>query len=488
MNQGNFNIKTLKVNFNKKVDINKIYEKIHRKFSLQEVNQYAFVGYYKHKRNVVLVVFSNEKVFIDDEKDKVPYSGVYTYKEILKLNYIENTKNELKSCLEMRTSSEIIKIKGISRETFKEIVKNFNEQKDKYMKFFPEKMMAAMRENNYNDEEKAHLNPTSENDLGIESIDDVDPDKLINTEINEKLLKNNENSLEKDNLDEFVYKSSESKSKKVVNDTLISKTNTYSSAYLSSLFLADDQTLPSGQKTLFYDLSKKISFLESTSCSLNSIDTIPIKLEKKALKLNTVPIIAELEPLVQQHDKEQYETRFLFTRNWIEYTKHNVTDKVLGVDSNGNGAYLDFSKVNSTNVIDVFKAKEYKINDEIRSGLRSSQTISAYEKNGRPGIDSLYYNKNTKKRLDIKKYDGIIFLGVKYYFGVYNEFSKLQREYTRIFVEDKRSNGEVYRKYELIFEDDLISYKAYNERNNLIDDLCPNSASFDLKWLTFFKD
>ena len=483
MNQSNFNLRNLRAVYNKKVDINLIYEKIHRKFSLQEVTQYAFVGYYKSKKNVVLVVFSNEKVFIDDEKDKVPYTGVYTYKEILKLDYFESSKQDIKSYIEFITSSETIKIKGVSRPIFEEIVKCFNEQKDKYMKFFPEKMMSSLRENKKYDDE----NNVVENEE-FENLPEEATENIINTTVNQELLNNDFKEIENESTDDLVVKSDNSKSKKVVNDTLISKTNTYSSAFLSSLFLADDQSLPSGQKTLFYDLTKKINFLESTSFSLNSIDTTPIKLDKKALKLNTVPIIAELEPLVQQHEKEQYETRFLFTRNWIEYTKHNVTDKVLGVDSNGNGAYLDLSRVSSTHVIDVFKAKEYKINDEIRSGLRSSQTISAYEKNGRAGIDSLYYNKATKKKLDIKKYDGIIFLGVKYYFNVYYEFSKLQREYTRIFVEDKKSSGEVYRRYELIFEDDLISYKAYNERGILVDDLYPNSASFDLKWLTFFKD
>lgn len=481
MNQTNFNIKTLKAYFNKKADINKIYEKIHKKFSLQEINQYAFVGFYKNKKNVVLVVFSNEKVFIDDENEKVPYTGVYTYKEILKLNYNENSKNDLKSYVELWTSNEVIKIKGISRQTFQEIVKNFNEQKDKYLKLFPEKMLSGLREMNGFYEKK-----TEENQVDERTEEEIRADKLINTTIDEDLLEELESK--KESVNDYVVKESEAKSRKVVNDNLISKTNTYSSAYLSSLFLAEDQNLPSGQKTLFYDLSKKVNFLESTSFSLNSIDTTPIKLEKKALKLNTVPIIAELEPLVQQHDKEQYETRFLFTRNWIEYTKHNVTDKVLGVDSNGNGVYLDLSKVNSSHRVDVFKAKEYKINDTIRSGLRSSQTISAYEKNGRYGIDSLYYNKTTKKRLSLKEYDGIIFMGVKYYFGVFNEFSKLQREYTRIFVEEKKSSGEIFRKYELIFEDDLISYKAYNERGILVDDLYPNAASFDLKWLTFFKD
>ncbi len=499
MNNSSFNLRNLKATHNKKVDINLIYEKIHRKFSLQESTQYAFVGYYKSKKHVVLVVFSNEKVFIDDEKDKVPYIGVYTYKEILKLDYIENSKHDFKSCLELRTSSEVIRIKGISRETFQEIVKTFNEQKDKYMKFFPEKIISNIRDTSYmnhrnnlydeydstDDKDKNILNKDDlvNNDLEKEFINE---EKMFNTHIDKKLL--NENNFFDKNKEIPTEIKQENKSKKVVNDGLISKTNTYSSAYLSSLFLADDQSLPSGQKTLFYDFSKKISFLENASFSLNSIDTISLRLDKKALKLNTIPIIAELEPLTQQHQKEQYETRFLFTRNWIEYTKHNVTDKVLGVDSNGNGAYLDLSRITSTHIIDTFKAKEYKINDEIRTGLRSSQTISIYEKNGRPGIDSLYYNKNTKKRLDVKKYDGIIFLGIKYYFNVFHEFSKLQREYTRVFFEDKKPSGEVYRKYELIFEDDLISYKAYNERGVLVDDLYPNAASFDLKWLTFFKD
>ncbi|MDE6429316.1 MAG: hypothetical protein K2K18_02250, partial [Malacoplasma sp.] len=76
----------------------------------------------------------------------------------------------------------------------------------------------------------------------------------------------------------------------------------------------------------------------------------------------------------------------------------------------------------------------------------------------------------------------------KYYFNVYNEFSKLQKTSIRIFVEDKKINGEVFRKYELIFDDDLLTYKAYNERSQLIDDSSPNSSSYDLKWLMFFKE
>lgn len=484
MNQKSFNLKSLKVSYNKKVDINHIYDKIHRKFSLQEIMQYAFVGYYKSKKNIVLVVLSNEKIFIDDEKDKVPYVGVYTYKEILKLNYQESLKNDLKSCIELKTASDVIKIKGVSRPIFQEIVKNFNEQKDKYMKFFPEKILTGMREQHITDDDDIVSEETPVEQLV--PIEQSKEETLINTRVDEDLMAYQDQKLK--DIYEFENKPAETKSKKVVNDEIISKINTYSSAYLSSLFLADDQILPNGQKTLFYELSKKLNYLESTSFSLNSIDATPIKLEKKALKLNTVPIIAELEPLVQKEEKDQYETRFLFTRNWIEYTKHNVSNKVLGVDANGNGAYLDISKVSSSHTIDIYKAKEYKINDEIRSGLRSSQTISAYEKNGRPGIDSLYYNKTTKKKLDIKQYDGIIFLGVKYYFGAYYEFSKLQREYTRIFAEEKRSSGEIYRRYELIFEDDLITYKAYNEKGVLIDDLYSNSSSYDLKWLTFFKD
>lgn len=487
MNQNSFNIKTLKVTYNKKVDINQIYSKIHKKFSLQEINQYAFVGYYKRKKNIVLVVFSNEKVFIDDENDKVPFSGVYTYKEIIKINFFENPKNVLKSYIEIRTKDETLKIKGINKPTFLEIVKNFNNQKDKYMKFFPEKIISGYREEANNDLKKQDVNSL------LDEIEQSNHDnKNILVEEKTKNIMDAHSFIEED--DDKIKSNiesgskSDSKIKKVVNDTIISNINTYSSSFLSSLFLAEDQILPSGQKTLFFDITKRLSFLEANNPTINSFDSVPFKLDKKALKLNTVPIIAELEPFQQTPGKEQYETRMVFTRNWIEYTKHNVTDKVLGVDSNGNGAYLDLSKVTSSKTIDTFKGKEYKINDEIRCGLRSSQTISAYEKNGRLGIDSLYFNKNTKKKLDIKKYDGIIFLGVKYYFGVYNEFSKLQREYTRIFVEDKKTNGEIYRRYELIFEDDLITYKAYNERGNLIDDLCPNTSSYDLKWLTFFKD
>lgn len=178
----------------------------------------------------------------------------------------------------------------------------------------------------------------------------------------------------------------------------------------------------------------------------------------------------------------------MFARNWIEFTKHNVTDKLLGVDSNGDGVYVDMKQTQTSHIIDVFKAKEYKIDDSIRHGLRSSQSISFHEKNQRLGIDSLYVNIKTGQKLMLEKYDGIIFLGIKYYFNTYNEFNSLQRRYLRIFHQDKKHNGDVYRSYELVFEDDLISYKAFNNKGAVIDDLSQNAASYDLKWLSFFRD
>lgn len=469
MIQTEFDIDKLKTNFliNKKIDIKKIYEKISKRFSYEEFNNFSFVGFYKRKKHVVLIVFTNEKIFIDDLKNKAPFAGVYTYKEILKIDFIENIKNGNLSCIELKTTNEyeVIKIKGVSKYEFDEINFNFNKLKKNYIEFSKNQKSSYFSST---DKTKLIFSETKQKDL------------LINNNDNEE-LKNKESTL----IGQQVDNQENLKQKKVVIDSSISKSNTYSSAYLSSLFLAVDQKLPNGQNTLFYHLANQIQKLNEYNLTTTSIDSIPLKVDRKTLKLNTIPIVTEHHDLENSDNKK---IKFLLTRNWIEYTKHDVREKVLGVDENGNGAYLDFSNITSTHKISTYKGREYKVKDQVRTGLRSSQTIRAYGKKGMTGIDSLYQNRDSKKSLDIKKYDGIIFMGIKYYFKVFNEFKSLQKDFLRIFFEEKKSSGEVYRRYELIFEDELISYKAFNEKGILINDFDPKASSYDLKWLTFFKE
>lgn len=517
LENNNFNVKSLRVPFNKKANLNKIYEKIQKKYSLREFTIYAFVGYYRHKKNTLLICFSNQKIFIGDEKDKVNFCGVYTYKDIRSLNFVHNDKNDFASYIEIETENyKTFKIKGVGKEEFKKIKDIFKHQKEIYVKSFLEKVSNEEKKYDLIDEnfsysslssmiKKDEDKKTSENfaenenlvwkenfieDLLIEKSENLNNKKNKHSEtFYESLIQ--EQEIVSDDLvshSNLLADSIEStKNKKVVNDSLITNTNSFSSFFLANLFTNEETLLPGGKKTILADITKELNKLKSKNLAINGIDNTAINLQNKVLKLNTVPVIVETKPL-NDTTNDDLENRLIFSRNWIEYTKHNVTDKVLGVDANGNGAYIDISKVGSSNVIDIFKAKEYKINDEIRSGLRSSQTISFLEKNGRPGLDFFYNNLKTNEKLNVFKYDGILFLGTKYYFNVYNEFSKLQKKYIKIFVEDKKPNGDIFRKYELIFDEDLLTYKAYNERSQLIDDSSPNSSSYDLKWLMFFKE
>ncbi|MCF0217480.1 MAG: hypothetical protein HUJ42_00335 [Malacoplasma sp.] len=543
-NQSSFNVKNLTASFNKTANINKIFEKIHHRYSLREVTVYAFVGYYKNKKNTILFCFSNQKIFIDDEKNKIWFCGAYTYKDIKSLTFVPNQKAPQKSYLEIETDNhKTFKIKGVSHDEFKIIINVFKKQKEIYFKSFLGKV--TNQENGFELIDETYTYSTLINSISsipskseyeqelkdkeekeikalnssktqliegydIDNEEDIDNHEIemdekeelqklnfnssarsINTSVYESLK--NEKELSTNDLishSNLLVESLESpKNKKVVNDTLATSNNTFSSVFISNLLTNQEFDLPGGKKTLFYFIDKRIKELESNNLAIKGIDSTPVRLDKKILKLNTVPVIIETKPLNSSSiNDDENENHLFFSRNWIEYTKHNVTNKLLGVDEKGNGAYIDFNKANSSKTIDIFKAKEYKLNDEIRNGLRSSQTISFLERNGKPGINSFYTNLKNGEKLNVNQYDGIIFQGIKYYFGSYDEFSKLQKKYLRIFFEDKKINGEIFRKYELIFDDDLITYKAYNERSELINDSFKNSNSYDLKWLTFFKE
>ncbi|MDE6563049.1 MAG: hypothetical protein K2J98_02070, partial [Malacoplasma sp.] len=347
----------------------------------------------------MLVCFSNQKIFIGDEKDKVSFCGVYTYKDIRSLNFVPNDKNHFNSYIEIETENyKIFKIKGVGKEEFRKIKEIFKNQKEIYMKAFLEKVTTEEKKYDLVDENFSYSSVSSmikkdEEKMMNENFIEFDKDqelkqKFTEEEIVEKPenLTKNENKYsgstfyesliqeEEITSDDLVSQSNllvesieSSKNKKVVNDSLITNTNSFSSSFLANLLTNEETLLPGGKRTIFSEILKKIKELESKSLSINGIDTTPITLQKKVLKLNTVPVIVETKSINNvSNSDDDLENRLIFSRNWIEYTKHNVVDKVLGVDANGNGAYIDISKVGSSSSIDIFKAKEYKINDEVR--------------------------------------------------------------------------------------------------------------------------
>lgn len=463
-----FDISSLNADFNKKVSLNAIYNKILRKYSKDEITRYAVVCWYKRKSNVVVISLTNEKMFIESNKN-LSITGVYSYRDVSGFRYFPHQTKEHKSYCLLSVSSENYTLKGISKEVYEALDKIFENERE----IFNNSKLGKSILQNIN---------------AISSMDFLNKTKA-NEEKEESSLEDKESSKDQENIDvndDYISNIGGSKKpKRVVNDSMMSHTTSFSSMYVFELLSSLNATFPNGERSILNNFSDRIDTLEKNSIMHNNIDSFALKLDSKKSKLNTIPVLAEFTSLKNPNDVE---TRILFARNWIEFTKHNVTDKLLGVDSNGDGVYVDMKQTQTSHVIDVFKAKEYKIDDCIRHGLRSSQNISFHEKNQRLGIDSLYVNIKTGQKLNLDKYDGIIFLGVKYYFNVYNEFNTLQRKYLRIFHQDKKHNGEIYRSYEIVFEDDLISYKAFNDKGAVIDDLSQNAASYDLKWLTFFRD
>ncbi|MBD5445718.1 MAG: hypothetical protein HDR31_00170 [Mycoplasma sp.] len=454
--------------FNKKINLSTISSKILRKYSKEEITRYAVVCWYKRKRNAVIICLTNEKIFIESNKN-LSINGVYSYRDVVGFRYFSHKKQEHKSYCLLSISGENYTLKGISKETFAVLDKIFENEREI---FNNSKLGKSIMQNI---DSISSLDFLSRKKI----IEDSEAETIENKE--ETSENNHQESRLKDQLNDSISK----KSKRVVNDSIMSYSTSFSSMYMFEILSSSSTSFPNGEKTILNDFAQRLEFLEKNNLSNNNIDTFPLKLDSKKSKLNTIPVLAEFTSLKNPNDVE---TRILFARNWIEFTKHNVRNKLLGVDSNGDGVYVDMKQTQTSHTIDVFKAKEYKIDDCIRHGLRSSQSISFHEKNQRLGIDSLYVNIKNGQKLILEKYDGIIFLGIKYYFNTYNEFNTLQRKYLRIFHQDKKHNGEIYRSYEIVFEDDLVSYKAFNDRGVTIDDLSQNAASYDLKWLTFFRD
>lgn len=432
-----FDINSVKILFNKKADPKDFFVELERKYSLNENTKFAFFCFTKNKKNPVLVSFTNEKIFIYSSTD-YSVNSCYLYSDIQDI-YFSYTKFK-KPIVNFQLNDGLdLVFYGVDENTFVNL-------KDKFLEL-----------------KKTIISNSKQEIYSME---------------NERLTLNSNDSIDN------ILNQSTNKKKRVINDSLIAKDTTISSFLIYSLFSNSLTKLPNGQNTLFHSLVERIQYLEKSNIFSYDLDSIPLKISSSS-KFNTVPVIAEFSSMTSNNELE---SKLLFTKNWIEYTKHNVQNKLLGVDEEGNGAYVEMKNYISTSTIDVFKAKEYKINDEIRHGLRSSQTISSFEKNQKLGIDSLYFNLNTNQKLNVTKYDGIIFQGTKHYFNVMNEFSSLQRKYCKIFHFEYKSNGDVLKSYQLVFEDDLISYKAYDSKGILVDDLYPNSSSYDLKWLTFFRD
>lgn len=464
-----FDVTTLKADFNKRVNINDLYNQIQKKYSLNEITKYALVCYYKWKRNLVFISFTNEKVFIISNKYDLAVSGVYSYQEINGFSFIEGKK--INSFI-FKTTSGDFTFKNITKEIYNEFLDVFEREKTIFInsKIGQNIMQSA----------------SNFNSLGLIKFEEENKEKLNNQEFIDFKLNSYDNNSSSDEQivnEQLSFNSYSKKNKRVVNDNASSSDTTFSSSYISSLLSDKNQSLPNNKQTLLKNIDDRLVVVERTNIFDKPLDSIPLKFTTNS-KLNTIPVLAEFSSLTNH---EKVENRLLFSRNWIEFTKHNVKNKILGVDENGNGTYIDINNANQNRLIKSYKAKDYIVNDVIRYGLRSSLSFPFKEKNGKVSLESMYYHPSTNEKLDIWKYDGIIFMNKKYYFNIPSEFSILQRKMCKIHHFEKESANRTM-IYELIFEDDVVKYNVYNETMKLLDDNTNVSSLYDLKWLTFFKD
>lgn len=444
-----FDVSNLKVEFRKKVDLESIFRFIQKRYSVNEITKYALVGYYKWKRNVVLVSFTNEKVFIHSNKFDLPINGVYSYQDIKDIKFINDNKN---NGIVIKTNDDHIIIKWVSRKTYEEMKVVYENEKTIFMN------------------SKIGQNIVQ----SIQNIASFDVSKIY-----ESSMEHEEESHE----DNYSWAPKKGP-KRVINDEMTSSITTFSSENLIQLFSNVNKKLPSNEYTLFKSINDRLKLLEDSNVFSKPLDSIALKFTTNS-KINTIPVLAEFSSLV---DKDRVENRLLFSRNWIEFTKHNVKNKLLGVDENGNGAYIDFNNSINKSVIKHYKAKEYELNGTIRKGIRSSQKINYKDTFSKLGLESMYFDPQTNNKLDISKYDGIIFLNKKYYFNIPDEFSSMARKCCRIQESYFERNIEFKKTFELIFENEILEYNVYDNKSELINDLTNGSSLFDLKWLTFFKD
>lgn len=453
-----FDVSTLKVDFNKKVDINDLFKEIARKYSLNEITKYVVACYYKWKRNLVLISFTNEKVFVHSNKRDLPVCGVYSYKDILGFEFIENNKqNEFL----FKTTTEYYRLKSITKQVFNEFTTVFENEKVIFMNSKLGQNI-AQSVNNFS---TINYTKLEEHTYGYDGV-------IKKEEVENK-------TEEQNNSNETPSK----KNKRVVNDEFFSESTTFSSAYINNLLTDKNTTLPNNKPTIIKNIDDRVSNLESTNIFDKPLDSVALKFTTNS-KLNTIPVLAEFSSLT---NPDKVENRLLFSRNWIEFTKHNVRNKLLGVDANGNGAYIEIDNSNKSQIIKSYKAKDYLINDIVRYGLRSSLSFPYKDSSNSIGLESMYYLPNSNEKLDIWKYDGIIFMNQKYYFNIPSEFNVSQRKMCTIHRIQKDAFDRSI-VFELIFEDDTVKYNVYDKNMEILTDSSNGSSLYDLKWLTFFKD
>lgn len=448
-----FDVATLKAEFNKKVNLLNLYDYIQRKYTLNEITKYALVCYYKKKRNVVLISLTNEKIFIHSNAN-LNINGIYSYQDIKGFNFIENTKNNI---LIVKTSEINFELKHISKQVYNEMFDIYEQEKTIFV----------------NSKIGQNIIQSFSN---FNSLNFVKMDEFSKKEEEKRNISNNNNE---ENDDKNVNK----KAKRVINDENISLTTTLSSSYILELLTDPKKPFPNNKNSVIKNIDERLLDLENTNLFNKPFDSVALKFTSNS-KLNTIPVLVEFSSL---NNKDKTENRLLFSRNWIEFTKHNVKNKLLGVDENGNGSYIDINNANKSQVIKSYKAKEYIFNGQSRYGLRSSQKVDYKDRDDKIGLESMYVDPLTNDKLDMSKFDGIIFMNKKYYFDIPSEFDVLQRK--KCIVSDIRVDK--YRKiilHNLIFEDNTLSYMAYDQEKNLIDDSYNGSSMYDLKWLTFFKD
>lgn len=460
-----YDVTSLQPTFKKRVDIKRIYNFIEKKYSLNEVTQFGLVCYYKWKSNVVLITLTNEKIFIFSNKKDLEINGVYSYNDIEEFGFLEKNK---KTYLNVTAKEKNFTLRNITKYDYDILCKVFQQQKEAF--------------NN----SKIGKNIIS----SFSTISSIDFFKKRNFYKDELIDESKDDSTENINIDNNgVETKNESnnqngkKNKRVVNDKNISSDTTFSSLFIFELLSRHDKKMPGGNPTVLSDLSNRIINLEKANPFDNPIDSVSFKLTTVS-KLNTIPVIAEFSNI---HDKSVTENKLLFARNWIEYTKHNVKNKLLGVDSHGNGAYIDLGNYIGKR-IDSFKAVEQNIGDIKRYGLRSGQKVKILGSPKEPGLDSLYKHPTSEENLDVSKYDGLIFFGKKYYFNTLNEFSRIPRKYCRVIDHEWKTNGSINKTFEILFEDDYVSYKVYNDNGSILNDVDKTASNFDIKWLTLFKD
>ncbi|WP_412032291.1 PH domain-containing protein [Malacoplasma muris] len=463
-----FDVTTLKADFNKRVNVNDLYSQIQKKYSLNEITKYALVCYYKWKKNLVFISFTNEKVFVTSNKYNLPVNGVYSYQDIFGFSFIEGKK--INSFL-FKTSNGDYLLKNITKNVYNEFLDVFEREKTIFINSkIGQNIMQSASNFNSLDSIKLDENKKDEYENFVDFSKHNYSDLTYSTSSLQE--KNNE-----------ILNSNSKKNKRVVNDEDASANTTFSSSYISSLLTNKKELLPNKSPTLLKSIDDRLLEIEKNNIFDKPLDSIALKFTTNS-KLNTIPVLAEFSSLT---NSDKVENRLLFSRNWIEFTKHNVKNKILGVDENGNGTYIDIKNANSDKIIKSYKAKDYIINGSVRYGLRSSLTCSLKEQTDQISLESMYYSPATNEKLDVWKYDGIIFMNKKYYFNIPSEFDVLQRKWCKIHHFEKESANRVM-VYELIFEDNKVRYNVYSDQMKLLDDNTNVSALYDLKWLTFFKD